>query len=353
MLSAGRQTTIGKHRLLELTTECSLAGYYLGITKLPCLINSPLRVDNHPSFSIYTTDGQTVYYRDFATGERGSFLELMSKLWSISYDDVIDRIYKDITKSNSNIQIELLKSHNSISKLSESTTILECKIREWKDYDIEYWESYGVTLDWLKYADVYPISHKIILKDGKRMVFPADKLAYTYVEFKEGKVTHKFYQPFNRDGFKWQNNHDRSVVSLWTKLPAKGEIVCICSSLKDALCVWSNTGIPSVAIQGEGYPLSQTAINELKRRFKRQIISLDGDDAGIKDSKKLAELTNFINLHCPIIDTPEKDSSNITILKKYGFQKKDKAKDWSDIYLYFGKEKFIETFKNLFKWKEQ
>jgi len=333
MLSAGRQTTIGKHGLLELTNECSLAGYYLGITKLPCLINSPLRVDNHPSFSIYTTDGQTVYYRDFATGERGSFLELMSKLWCISYDDVIDRIYRDITKNNSNVSITLLKSNNtSISKLSDSNTILECKIREWRDYDIEYWKSYGITLDWLKYADVYPISHKIILKDGKRMVFPADKYAYTYVEFKEGKVTHKFYQPFNKDGFKWQNNHDRSVVSLWTKVPANGLMICVCSSLKDALCLWCNTGIPSIAIQGEGYPLSQTAINELKRRFKKQFILLDNDEPGRKDAKKLTELTGFTNIEIPQFEG---------------------GKDVSDYYKVFGKEKFIETFKNLFKWKEQ
>lgn len=327
MLSAGRQTTIGKHGLLELTTECSLAGYYLGITKLPCLINSPLRVDNHPSFSIYTTDGQTVYYRDFATGERGSFLELMSKLWAINYDDVVDRIYRDITKSNSNIQIELLKSHNSISKLSESTTILECKIREWKNYDIEYWESYGITLDWLKYADVYPISHKVIIKDGRRMVFPADKLAYTYVEFKEGKVTHKFYQPMNKDGFKWQNNHDRSVVSLWTKIPANGLMICVCSSLKDALCLWSNTGIPSIAIQGEGYPLSQTAINELKRRFKRQYILLDNDEPGRKDAKKLTELTGFTNIELPQFEG---------------------GKDISDLYKVKGKEQFLKTIKTLF-----
>lgn len=327
MLSAGRQTTIGKHGLLELTTECSLAGYYLGITKLPCLVNSPLRVDNHPSFSIYTTDGQTVYYRDFATGERGSFLELMSKLWAINYDDVVDRIYRDITKSNSNIQIELLKSHNSISKLSESTTILECKIREWKNYDIEYWESYGITLDWLKYADVYPISHKVIIKDGRRMVFPADKLAYTYVEFKEGKVTHKFYQPMNKDGFKWQNNHDRSVVSLWTKIPANGLMICVCSSLKDALCLWSNTGIPSIAIQGEGYPLSQTAINELKRRFKRQYILLDNDEPGRKDAKKLTELTGFTNIELPQFEG---------------------GKDISDLYKVKGKEQFLKTIKTLF-----
>lgn len=333
MLSTGRQTTIGKQGLLNITNECSLASYYFGINNLPCLIKSPLRTDNHPSFSLYTRDGKSVYYRDFATGEKGSLLELLSKLWSLSYDETIDRIYRDIKYSNKDVKVNLVKDSNTnIKKLNDVTTILECKTREWRDYDIEYWNSYGITLEWLKYADVYPISHKIIIKNGRRMVFPANKYAYTYVEFKEGKVTHKFYQPFNRDGFKWQNNHDRSVVSLWTKVPKEGNIICICSSLKDALALWCNTGIPSIAIQGESYPLSQTAINELKRRFKRQYILLDNDEPGRKDAKKLTELTGFTNIEIPQFDG---------------------GKDVSDYFKIFGKEKFIETFKNLFKWKEQ
>lgn len=336
MLSTGRQTTVGKQGLLEIVDECSLAGLYLGVKKLPCVITSPLRVDNHPSFSLYTRDGKTVYYRDFATGEKGSFLELLQKLWGLNYDKVIDRIYKNIDSSSS-IKVNLLNHNKPILKsLDETTTILECKTREWRDYDIEYWKSYGITLEWLKYADVYPISHKIIIKDGKRMVFLADKYAYTYVEFKEGKTTHKFYQPLNKDGFKWQNNHDRSVVSLWTKVPKEGNIICICSSLKDSLCVWSNTGMPCISIQGEGYPLSQTAINELKRRFKKQIISLDGDKTGIEDAEKLSKLTGFPAYNTPIIGT---------------------SKDWSDIYHDYGKEFFIktikETFKNLIQWNAQ
>ena len=328
MLSTGRQTTIGKQGLLNITNECSLASYYLGINNLPCLIKSPLRTDNHPSFSLYTRDGKSVYYRDFATGEKGSLLELLSKLWSLDYDETIDRIYKDINYSNKDVKISLIKDGNTnIKKLNDVTTILECKTREWKDYDIKYWNSYGITLEWLKYADVYPISHKIIIKNGKRMVYPADKLAYTYVEFKEGKTTHKFYQPLNSNGFKWQNNHNRSVVSLWTKVPANGLIICVCSSLKDALCLWSNTGIPAIAIQGEGYPLSQTAINELKRRFKKQYILLDNDLAGLKDAKKLQELTGFINLELPQFEG---------------------GKDVSDLYKIKGKEQFLKTIKNLF-----
>lgn len=336
MLSTSRQTSISRQELIAIVDECSLAEHYLGVHKLPILIQSPLRVDNHPSFSLNTKDGKTVYYVDFSTGEKGTLFDLLGKLWNLDYNQVIDRIYKDAISPSNNMQINLLKSNTKTHNTTVSQTILECKVREWRDYDIEYWKSYGISLEWLKYADVYPISHKIIIKDGKRMVFPADKLAYTYVEFKEGKTTHKFYQPLNKDGFKWQNNHDRSVVSLWTKVPKEGNIICICSSLKDSICVWSNTGIPCISIQGEGYPLSQTAINELKRRFKKQIISLDGDKAGVEDAEKLSKLTGFPTYNTPIIGT---------------------SKDWSDIYHDYGKEFFIktikETFKNIIQWKEQ
>lgn len=334
MLSKGKQTTIGKQNLLDLVSECTLAKHYLNVDRIPCVIKSPVRIDNHPSLGLYTRDGRSVYYRDFATGEKGSFLELLSKLWSLDYNQVIDRIYSDINNQfDTKIKVDLLGyNKTNIHTLEESSTLLECKVRDWKNYDIEYWESYGITLDWLKYADVYPISHKIIIKDNKRMVFPADKYAYTFVEFKEGKTTHKFYQPFNKKGFKWQNNHDRSVISLWTKVPAKGDVVCICSSLKDALALWSNTGIPSLAVQGEGYPISQTAINNLKQRFKKQYVCLDNDIPGKKDAEKLVALTGFTNVEIPQFEG---------------------GKDISDYYKQFGKTHFILTFKRLFDYDTQ
>ena len=205
---------------------------------------------------------------------------------------------------------------------------MECKVREWRKHDIEYWESYGISLEWLKYANVHPISHKIIIKKGQRYVFGADKYAYAYAEFKDGKTTLKIYQPYNKQGFKWSNKHDRSVISLWTKIPPTGDRVCICSSLKDALCLWSNTGIPALAIQGEGYTISDTAVSELKRRFKNVYILLDNDEAGLKDAKILASKTRFTNIVLPNING---------------------AKDVSDLYLSLqDKEKFRKIIIGLF-----
>ena len=134
------------------------------------------------------------------------------------------------------------------------------------------------------------------------MIFGADKYAYAYVERKENHITLKIYQPFNTKGFKWSNQHDRSVISLWTKLPKNGEKVCICASLKDALCLWANTGIPSISLQGEGYGMSETAVSELKKRFSKVYILFDNDEVGIEDGRKLASETGFTNIILPYFE---------------------------------------------------
>ena len=110
-------------------------------------------------------------------------------------------------------------------------------------------------------------------------------------------------------------------------MPKEGDKICICSSLKDALCLWANTGIPSLAIQGEGYRMSDTAISELKRRYKEIYILLDNDEAGLKDGLSLSESTGFTNV----------------VLPKF-----EGGKDISDAFKILGKEKWLKLIVPLF-----
>ena len=187
-------------------------------------------------------------------------------------------------------------------KEASELTKVEVKVRPWKQYDYDYWQSYGVEKQWLKYAEVYPISHKIITKKDKdtgisrKYIFPADRLAYAFVERKEGKLQLKIYQPHNTKGFKWCSCMDASVISLWTKVPEQGDRIIIASSLKDALVLSCQLHIPAIAPQGEGYNLSETAVNELKRRYKKVFISYDTDQAGIAGGKKLSQQTGFTQI---------------------------------------------------------
>lgn len=329
MISSG-ESSVSLEDIYRVTTEAEITHYYLGISSIPCKINSPLRLDRSPSFGLFSPNGSRITWIDFSSGERGGIFDLLGKMWNTNFKETLARIYKDFSKFKGTTKIEPTGHTPMTPHIStgNNDVIMECKVREWRKHDIEYWESYGISLEWLKYANVHPISHKIIIKKGQRYVFGADKYAYAYAEFKDGKTTLKIYQPYNKQGFKWSNKHDRSVISLWTKIPPTGDRVCICSSLKDALCLWSNTGIPALAIQGEGYTISDTAVSELKRRFKNVYILLDNDEAGLKDAKILASKTRFTNIVLPNING---------------------AKDVSDLYLSLqDKEKFRKIIIGLF-----
>lgn len=327
MISSGKPSNC-KSMFTDKVSEADVLGYYLGIKSIPTLIVSPFRSDTKPSLALYSPDGIKVNYIDFGTKERGSMITFFMKLWNLDYNAVIDKIVKEVVM-NESIKCNIGRNNPTTHNVTVNTSSVElkCKIREWRDYDIEYWESYGVSLQWLKWADVYPISHKIIIKDDKEMVFGAEKYSYVFVENKEGRTTMKFYSPYNTQGYKWQTNHDKSVLGLWSKMPEKGKVVCICSSVKDALCLMSNLYIPCICLQGEGYPISDTAVKELKRRFTDVYICLDSDETGRKDAAKLAEEHNFINVIIP----PFKE-----------------GKDISDFMKAYGKEYFIPFFKKLF-----
>lgn len=326
MISKGRKSE--EYIDISHIREADIAAYYLGVKSIPCLIASPLRQDRRPSFSLFSNNGEEVGFLDYSTREHGSIIDLLMRMWNCSFVEAKKRIANDMGDARLNISIGKGSYSSRIPVRTNSGIDLQCRVREWRDYDIEYWNSYGISLEWLKYADVHPISHKIVIKDDISYAFGADKYAYAYVEFKEGKTTLKIYQPFNTRGFKWANRHDRSVISLWTKVPSEGEKVCICSSLKDALCLWANTGIPALAIQGEGYGMSDTAVNELKRRFKKVYICLDNDKAGLEDAKSLASKTGFINVVLPQFEG---------------------GKDISDMYKVLqNREKFRQTILNLF-----
>lgn len=317
--------------LLNKVSEFDVLNHYFGVDELPVIINSPLREDRKPSFGLYSSDGRRVHFVDYATRDRGGLWDLLGLYWGVSYREVLTRVWEDLPNFSSTnpIKVKDAEHSNKVLHKQSKSIDLKCKVRPWAKHDIEFWKSFGISLEWLEYADVYPISHKTVIKNGYTYIFNADKYAYAYVERKEGKITLKIYQPFNTKGYKWSNRHDRSVISLWTKVPEFGTRICICASMKDALCLWANTGIPAIAIQGEGYGMSETAVSELRRRYREVYILLDNDEAGLMDGEKLSESTGFTNLILP---------------DNYG------AKDIADLYKQLqNKELFKEIILGLFK----
>jgi hypothetical protein len=188
-------------------------------------------------------------------------------------------------------------------------SIIRIKKREWRDYDIEWWGKYGITLKTLKLFNVVAISHFSI----NDKVFIADTLAYSY-NFYWDTPTHyarKVYQPLNKE-YKWFGCGG-GVVQGEGVLPYKNHLLVISSSLKDSM-VWYEMGINSVSPPSENSFLSEAYFNKQKLRFDTVILNFDNDTVGINRSR---ELSNKYGLK--YILTPEKDLSDTVKLR--GFEK--------------------------------
>lgn len=308
-------------------SDADIAQRYLGI-KVPCLVCSPLRDDKKPSLGFYYSSSGNVSYKDFATNEGGNLYDFLSKLWHTSYNETISKIASDTGASD----VLIKKARRNLRKTTSST--LEVKVRDWRDYDLEFWSRFGINKDWLKFGDVYPISDMFFTKNGITKIIPADKYAYAYVERKDGIVSIKVYQPFS-DRMKWLSKHDSSVWDLWSKIPKNGDKLIITSSRKDALCLWANTGIPSLSLQGEGYIPKEHVVKQLKERFKKIYILYDNDFKAVERGeenhgrvfgKNLSEMFGLIQIEIP---------------DYY------KSKDPSDLYRDWGKEVFRTVMQSL------
>ena len=328
-MKARKSDTESVAEIMKRVSHADLLSHYLGIDSLPVLINSPLRSDEHPSFFIYSPDGSKVLYKDYATGDSGDIYSLLEHKENLTFSQLLRKIASE--KKFQKISDSSINNTPSSGKkfvISRGNRRLAVKIRKWESHDIAWWEQWGISLSWLKFAEVYPISHKIIYKDDQRLVFHAAKYAYVFVERKEDKVSLKVYQPEVVDKRrKWDNSNDGSVVGLWTKVPQNGDRLVICSSLKDALCLWANTGIPAIYVQSETTGLSATAQEVLKERFRDIFICFDNDAPGLLDGEELALKTGFRNIVLPYFA---------------------EGKDISDFFKAKGKEEFIRVIKPLF-----
>lgn len=326
MVSKGTDT-ISIDDVRRITTDYEVVNKYLGISVVPSNINSILREDKNPSLCIFPYK-DSLFYKDFGTNQSGNIYQLLSLYWNIPLNQVYRKI---ITDFNSNNKLSCCKKSSKTIIKRKSNINIKVKIRNWKPWDIEYWSSYGISLKWLEYCDIYPISHIFLIhQNGEQLIISADKYAYVYIERKDNKVSLKIYQPYSTN-FKWMSKHDASVWDLWTKIPEKGDKLIITSSRKDALCLWANTGIPSLSLQGEGYVPKEKVINQLKERYSKIYVFYDNDfenkvNNGRNYGRILAEKFNLQQIEIPT---------------EY------KSKDPSDLYKNWGKEVFLNVINQL------
>lgn len=303
-ISNGIQT-ITLDDILDYKTELEILNFYLEIYSLPAMINSPLRPDKSPSFSISFNDSGNIRFYDFGgVNQSGGLFDLLMDLYKLSFQEVLIKIYNEMINGNPLVKIDRTKNTQARAYIPKIEK-LDVKVRKLRQHDIEFWGKGGITEEWLEFGGIHPISHIFITKDGREMIIPADRYAYVYVEFKDDKPTYKIYQPFS-ENYKWINKHDKSVWDLWRKLPLTGETLIITSSRKDALCIWANLNIPSTCLQAESLGFKDNVVDEIKGRFKNIYLLYDNDyksamNWGRLNGEKICSTFGFKQIEIPEI----------------------------------------------------
>ena len=329
MISRTNKSSLSIRREDVPISDRDILQRYLGVKDYPCVMSSPLREDDdRPSFSIYEWEGKT-YWKDFGTGESGTAVMLMARLWCVTYQEALLKIKLD---SDYRIPRASLIRRYAGKIYQTNNSSIKVKVRPWKDWDVEYWKSYGVSKKFCTFCNVYPISHAFFTKKdaetGKEhtVCVPMDKYAYAYFEWKDGKESVKLYQPYSQT-IKWLSKHDASVWDLWKHAfkwaEKKSDEACIItSSRKDAMCLWENLGIPSMSLQGEGYIPKPQVMNQVLNRFKKVYLWYDNDfkhkddNPGQDNAKKLIGMYPTLHNICIPEQFECKDPSDL--FKKWG-----------------------------------
>lgn len=310
------KTYITKQDILDKVSEYDIFSRYVGSFKIGAVYNSPFREDKNPSFGIFVSNrDKALLYKDFSTGECGDAFHFVKKLFSLTrYSEVYEKIYEDMSLTYTS-KILYTKKEYQIKE-----TKLKVKRKAMSKKDIEYWNSFGITEETLRYYKVDAIS-EYYANDVRKYKRTDNELAFCYKVFNKFKI----YRPLSNKLDKWRSNLSAFDIQGFEQLPEKSETLIITKSLKDVM-VLHELGMNAIAPPSESASIPEVVINNLKSRFKKIIVIYDRDKAGVRFCRKIVSLHKF---------------------DFYFINKKYKTKDISDFVKAYGLPEAAKLLKNV------
>lgn len=325
------QPTISKDLILSHVTEEQIFAFYLGSEiRSKRLFRSKLRNDKNPTCSMYRNKSNVLIYKDFATNEHLDCINYVMALFKCGYYDALKIIANDFgIIKNSNLQKHRGKVISKDFKIDEKEfSKIQVEVQDFTELELKWWNKYGVNLEILKKFNVYSCKH-VFLNDNLVAKSSQNCPIYGYY----GKKYHnnelwRCYFP-KRDSYRFLTNWPSKKIQGYDQLPKTGKLLVITKSMKDVLCLYS-MGITACAPNSETQFISDTMLEELKSRFENIVVLYDNDLPGIQNMNK------FKKQHPELIYT--------WIPRNTG------AKDISDYYKMYKKNKTLNLIKNFILW---
>ncbi len=309
--------------LLKYNSEETYMEHYLGIPVKKGLFKSPLRRDNTPTCSFYRDSCGRLIFKDFRGDFYGNFIEVVKYKYGVSYPKALAIIANDFgIKQNPELKVNksCIKeySNNKLEKSEES--IIKVKIKDFTEEELDWWRSYGITLNTLKKFFVF--SCEIVFLNDQIYSYSSStsfNFGYFYPSKDSNKQYWRIYYPQNRK-YRFISNWNKTMIQGIHMMPKSGEFLVITKSMKDVMLCYE-LGIPAIAPNSENLFITDSQWDNIVIKFKHIFLLYDTDLAGVANSKRIKKKFPKIQV--------------LLIPRKY------KAKDITDLYKKLGTEKML------------
>lgn len=241
-----------------------------------------------PSFNVFCAFPQHEWrYKDFATGDEGSCIDLVMKLHNLDFNEALHRINDDFSLGlNGKYGTAYFKA---LAPTSVSTNAKPFKIskRNFTQAELDFWHKYGITITTLCDYKVSALSEFTTNnKEGKQYTVQSSKDKFIFC-YDHGSWV-KLYKPLDEKKYRFQylGTKEPGYLFGFDQLPEQGNIVFLTGGEKDVLSL-SAHGFPAFTLNSETANLDQQIVSELKRRFKHLLILYDNDHTGRAQSEAL------------------------------------------------------------------
>ena len=323
---------ITKSYLLSKYSEETYMEYYLGIKVAKGLFCSPLRKDNTPTCSFYKNKSGELIFKDFNGSFYGNFINVVMEKFHVNYHQALKIIAEDFGLSNKHVdrEIQPIKPSTTVFK-DEGPADIRIEVKDFTIAELQWWKSYGITPDILKKYNVYSCQNVFLNGDLFKTEYK-DNFMFGYYGGKKDKLElWRIYFP-KQSTYRFLTNWPARKIQGYKQLPKIGKLCVITKSMKDVMCLYS-LGINAIAPNSENLFISDSVLEDLKKRFKYIVVFYDHDLPGLQNMQKIK------NRHKELI--------YFYIPRHY------KTKDISDFHKKYGRDKTLKFIKeSILKFKK-
>ena len=312
------ETALTISNVRKLVDDYSLISHYLGQElELHTKYSSPLREgDENPSFSLFygygTLDPTKLYFKDQIGIASGDVYEFLLKyLGAKTVHSLLEQINYDLqlglncNETNIGLKPTVIKR---IPVEKERPKIEVVSQKPTKAF-IDYWFGrYEVIQYWLNYYMTKCVRDIHYVYSSRTSIISPKTLCIGYPIGMYNKV----YLPFESKEFKFRNNYPQNYVEGHLQIDwTRNDLLLISKAFKEDIFFRNHWNIQAVSGKSETTYIPDFIMQKYLQHFKRVVVWLDPDEAGIRSMQYYKTMYPKIELVEFLPEVKEKDPTDI------------------------------------------